>query len=124
MITQILSKNYVVLETNTVYLFDAYSDLNLHFNTGYDEFEFDVKLKFKTDEKTEDGRVKKYSTENEITFLFINFDNPFGSGTSKPVEIATINDKNVYMHVWIYGVGKNQNETTTRKVEYTVFMER
>lgn len=124
MITQILSKDYIVLDTNTVYFFEPYSDLTLHFETGAaDGFNFDIKLTFKTDKNLEQS-VEKTVSENEIAFQFINFDNPFGIGTTKPLEIATVNEKKLYMHIWIYGVGQNADAVGVRKVEYTVFEER
>lgn len=124
MITQIFSDAYEVIESNTVYLFNPYSELFLHFETGYEEFRFDVKLYFETDRKKEGQFVEKKVTENEFLVQFTNFDNPFGSGTSKPLELATVNDKELYMHIWIYAIGKSGEKTTARKVEYTVFMER
>lgn len=123
MITEILSKNCVILESNTVYLFEPYSDLTMHFESGSDEFNFNIKLIFKTDKGSEQA-AERMVNEHEVVFRFTNFDNPLGSGTSNPLEIATINDKKLYMHIWVYGVGRDDNKTSVRKIEYTVFMER
>ena len=123
MITQI-SDEYKVIETNVVCLFNPYSELLLHFETGCDGFSFNVKLFFETDETKEEQFVEKKVTENEFVVRFTNFDNPFGSGTSKPIELATLDGKELYMHIWIYAIGKSDRKTTARKVEYTVFMER
>lgn len=124
MIIDISTGEYKVLETDTIYLFEPYSDLKLHFETAYAEFVFDVKLLFITDKENKMQKVKKEVNGNEIVFEFTNFDNPFGSGTTKPIELATINDKKIYIHIWIYAVAKEENNVITRKVEYTVFMER
>lgn len=123
MITEILSKNCMIMESNTLYLFEPYSDLTMHFESGSDEFNFNVKLMFKTDKDLEQS-AERMVTENEVAFRFTNFDNPLGSGTSNPLEIATINDRKLYMHIWVYAVGQNQNAISVRKIEYTVFMER
>lgn len=123
MITEILSKNCVILDSNTVYLFEPYSDLTMHFESGSDEFNFNIKLIFKTDKDIEQSAERMVSG-NEVAIRFTNFDNPLGSGTSNPLEIATINEKKLYMHIWVYGVGQKQNVTIVRKIEYTVFMER
>lgn len=124
MITQIFSDGYEIIESNAVCLFNPYSELLLHFETGCEGFSFDVKLSFETDETKEGQLVEKKVTENEFLVHFTNFDNPFGSGTSKPIELATVDNKELYMHIWIYAIGKSGGKTTARKVEYTVFMER
>lgn len=37
-------------------------------------------------------------------------------GTPKPIEIATIEEKKLYMHIWSYAVSES-----VRKIEYTVY---
>lgn len=41
-----------------------------------------------------------------------------GVGTSEPVELGSVANRKLYMHLWVYAPG---NET--RKIEYTLYLE-
>ena len=59
--------------------------------------------------------------ENGLKIIFKNFNNPFGSGTAKPILIGQIAEAKLYFMCWSYLLGQHKN---TRKIEYTIFKER
>lgn len=113
------SGNLDVLTTGTAFLKEPNSDLTFNLNFEEENFKIRIVLKFvSTDEK-------EYSIEREIsgntaTLLCYNFDEKSGIGTSFPIDMATINDRKLYLHFWAYMIGKNE----TRKVEYTFYRKR
>lgn len=121
MITNIRTGDYDVIDNNIVYLFDQKSDLVLHFKSG--KFEFDLRLAFKEESKDEQD-LNIAVTKDEIRIECTNFDRNLGTGTTKPLEIATINSKKIYFHFWVYLMGNIEQNEVARKVEYTVLSER
>lgn len=121
MITEICTGNYRILESNTVYLFEPQSDLSLHFEFNNEEtFEFDLNILFEKTEGTHSMKVGMH--ENEIRIICSNFDDVTGTGSIEPIEIATVNDKRLYIHIWSSLHGGVCNRA--REVVYTVFIER
>lgn len=115
----ISTNGYKVVSHGTVILYDVDSELKISVEAS-EEFSFDVILQFI---KTDSGKIevkKEISNETIITFKCLNFENNLGSGTAKPLPIATVAGKDLLLHFWSYLMGKNHS---TRKVEYT-FLEK
>lgn len=123
MITEIYNDNYKIIESNTVFLFKSESDLILHFEiSDDDEFEFDLRIVFQSNQERQ--YIKMVTEENEVRIVCGNFNNALGLGSPEPIEIATVNNKKMYIHIWSSLFGKPGNELKVRRVEYTVFLER
>ena len=122
MITNISSDKYNIYESNAVFLFEKDSDLTLHF-IFKDNFEFDIRFIFKTDSDISKEKIERNVNGNMLELRCINFNSVLGTGTTMPVEIATIENKKMYIHFWSFVYGSD-SENKTRKVEYTVFIER
>lgn len=59
--------------------------------------------------------------ENKIEYKCMNFNGSFGTGTSKPIEFGTMDEKKMFIHFWIYEMGSNDN---VRKIEYSIWKEK
>lgn len=123
MITNISTGKYIITESNVVYLTDKESDLILHFKVEND-FEFDFKFTFVTDSEDTSLRLQRKIDGNVSEVICTNFNNPFGTGTTEPLELANIDGKKLYIQFWSFLLGSGQKEKQTRKVEYTVLLER
>ena len=67
-------------------------------------------------------QIDKILTENTITFTCLNF-NDRGTGFSKPMSIAQIDGKEVFLMLWSYLEGAEEIGKT-RSVKYTIFQEK
>lgn len=122
MITNISTGDYNVIESNVVYLYKHDMDLILDFEFG--SFKFKIVIVFADDTNTKEERISREVSSDTVKFTCINFKNNFGTGTTKPIEIATIDNKKLYIHLWSFVLGNIEAEMIARKVEYTVFAER
>lgn len=84
-----------------------------------DSFGFDLLIKFTSNDE-EQQRLQQSVSGNTITFNCVNFDNPLGTGTKKPIELATFNSKKVYINFWVNALGDN----ALKKITYTIYSER
>jgi len=118
MVIEKSSSNHIILESGSVI---TYSNSNeVHFSIKMDDsFSFDLILKFSSDDEKQ-YRLEQNVTNNTITLDCINFDNPMGTGTKKPIELATFNNKKIYINFWVNSLGKN----ALKKIAYTVYSER
>lgn len=121
MITNISTGNYNVIESNVVYLYNNDSDLVLNFEFG--AFKFNVKFIFVDNDNIE-KKLQSRIDGDTINFKCTNFYNEFGTGTTQPLEIATIENKKAYIQFWVFGHGEPPKGAFVRKVEYTIFIER
>lgn len=97
------------------------SDSDLKFEIEHNEFSFCIILKFinrKGNEQSMEKEVK--SEDNTLILKCTNFNNALGTGTLKPLPIATVSGKEIFLHFWSYLLG---NKESTRKVEYTFLEE-
>lgn len=123
MITNISTGNYTVVESNVVYLYKYDMDLVLDFQFD-NNFKFKIRIFFEDDQETKDQSLQYRTSEDLVEFKCKNFKNELGTGTIIPVEIATIENKRLYIHFWSFIHGNLNAEKFVRKVEYTVFLER
>ena len=120
MITNIGTDKYHIIESNMILLFEKDANLTLSFK--FDDFLFDIKLIFNTDDSIEGG-ITKNVNGNKIEIKCTNFNNSLGTGTIKPIDIAIIDGKNLYIHFWSH-LYTSEKDASVRKLEYTVFLER
>ena len=114
----ISTNQHKVIESGSIISYEKDSDIemNVAFENG---FSFKILFLF-IDEKIKESRLDKEIKEgNKIIFKCVNFDNALGTGTVKPVSLATIENKEVFLHFWVYLLA----DKGARKLEYT-FLER
>ncbi|HHV10417.1 MAG TPA: hypothetical protein GXX75_09100 [Clostridiales bacterium] len=115
---KLFSGQYEIINSSTVMLFDKDSNLIFEIDTG--DFKFTVELLFVGDGQGNKIINRTIDTEkNKITLACNNFTNVFGTNTSIPVSIATINGKGMFLHLDV-----SLMEDGIRIVNYTIFLER
>jgi len=64
-------------------------------------------------------RLEKESLSTKVLKLKIfNFNNPLGTGTTKPIEMGTINNRKLYLAFTVYALDKD----SLKLFQYTFFM--
>lgn len=118
MIIEKSSSDYSIIDSGSTLTFS--NDAELSFSVKIDDsFSFLLVLEFvSTDEKQH--KLKQHISGNTIKLTCINFDNPLGTGTSKPIELATFNGKKIYVNFWVYALGEN----SLRKIVYSFYSKR
>ena len=110
----ISTDNYKVVSSGMVILYGPDSELKFSI-VASNNFSFDVVLKFAENDDGKKG-VNKEVDGNTIIFKCINFNGALGTGTTKPLPIATVSGKDISMQFWSYLLG---DKNSARKVEYT-----
>lgn len=112
------SGNAIILDSGSILAFSNTSDIE--FAIVMDEsFAFDLVLKFESDGKKQHN-TKANVQNNKVEITCINYDNPLGIGTSKPIELGAFEGKKIYLNFWVFSLGNN----TARKVSYTLYKEK
>lgn len=108
---------YKIVSHGQVFLFGINKDLKINILTE-DKFEFSVNLKFVNDSYGE-RRVNKILEKNVINLTCYNFDD-VGTGLTKPMSLAKIDGKELFLTFWSYLEGGENG--SVRSVKYTIFM--
>lgn len=117
----ISSGEYEVVGSGVVTAFDENGTINFHYMMDDKfQFSFNLILSFKNDE-TGNQIIHRTVTDNTIEFECCNF-NDSGTGTSKPISLASSKGKTMYIRFWCYFDGDMAGKNKTRKVEYTFFV--
>lgn len=109
---------YEIISHGQVFLFDINENFRIHILTD-DDFEFSVDLKFKNDPDGEQ-RIQKALEGNVISLICYNFDD-IGTGLTKPMAIAKVDGKEMFLMFWSYLEGNESGKVRT--VKYTIFMQ-
>lgn len=118
MIIEKSSSNHTVLESGSVITYSNENEVLFSIKMD-DTFSFDLLLKF-TSNGEEQHQLQQSVSGNTITLNCVNFDNPLGTGTKKPIELATFDNKKVYINFWVNALGDN----ALKKIAYTFYTER
>ena len=111
------SGDYDIVSSGQTFLFGL--DENLRINiASEDNFEFSVVLEFQENSHGE-REIKKEVKDNVITLTCTNF-NASGTGLKKPINIARVNGKEVFLMFWAYLEGVEDGKV--RSVKYSVFV--
>ena len=112
-----INNGYNVIYSDSIILYDDKTDLELNIEANKN-FSFDIIFQFYED-GTKKTKIEKEVTGNTLVLKCLNFDSRSGTGTTRPISIATIDQKTWKLHFWLYLLG--ENDTRTRKIEYTIF---
>lgn len=99
------------------YAKDAGYEIHVKFD---DEFSLTVSLKFGADDPSGKPEMKPaVDTKRQVITLECNNFNDFvGTGTTKPLNIATYQGRKVYMNFWVRTPGNGEN----REVRYCFYL--
>ena len=118
----IYNNKYVLIDSNSIILFDIDEPIEIDevFSNSFTVIFRIISEKDETCEQKLEYRVVEGT--NTIEFKCLNFINSLGTGTVKPIEVGMYGGKKFYIHFWIYALGGR--EDVTRKLEYSIWMER
>lgn len=112
------SSNFEIIDSGALIAYD--NDSNVIMSIECDEnFTFNLKFVFDSSD-CKDHNLKLRIDDNTIELTCTNFDNALGTGTAKPIELATVNGKKVYLNFCAYSLLNN----AMRKIDYTIYVER
>ena len=118
MLIEKTSSDHIILDSGSAITFNSTAELSLSCKMD-DDFGFTLVINFESNGDKQ--RSLKQSVDgNTIQLTCINFDNSLGTGTTKPIELATYNGKKIYINFFVYALG----EKSLRKIVYTFYMER
>lgn len=112
------SSGYTILESGSIITYDQENNDILFSITMDESFSFSLSLKF-TSNSEKQYQLQQSVSENTITLNCINFDNPFGTGTNKPIELATFQNKKIYINFWVTALGNKG----MKQISYTFYYE-
>ena len=112
----ISTSGYNVIRSGNAILYDENADLKFKITVG-NGFRFNIILKFINDADKKQDLEKKISEDNTIIFICTNFNNTLGTGTKRPLPVATIAGKEWFLHLFVYG---NDDKDAPKRVEYTI----
>lgn len=111
------SGDYDIINSGYVFLFGKDEDLKIDIDAE-NGFKFALILKFRKDDSVE-KKIEKEMIDQTIILSCINFRNN-GTGLASPVNIATVNGKELYFMFWAYQEGEDE----VRGIKYTLFYEK
>lgn len=80
---------------------------------------FKLSFCFLKDKSITDHRMEAEApNNNEVVVKLINFNNPLGTGTIRPVHFASSNGKKLYVNFYVYVVGESSST-----LHYTIYKE-
>lgn len=112
------SSNHIILDSGSAITYSSTSELSFSVKMD-DTFGFLLVLKFESTGESQ-HEVKQNVSGNTITLTCVNFDNSLGTGTTRPIELATFKGKKIYFNFWVYALG----EKSLRKIVYSFYSER
>lgn len=113
------SGNYNIVSSGQVFLFGE-EDLKIDVIAN-ENFNFSIVLNF-TKDVSEETTIEIEGEGNTISLKCVNFSD-LGTGSSKPINIATIQGKKLFFMFWSYFEGMPE-QGQARSVKYTLFLEK
>ncbi len=117
--------SYVILQSGVVITTNKNESLTLQLSLTNEEgkspFSFSIQFLFE-DKEGEDKKfyIKSDDARNLISITCINFNNPLGTGSTNPINIATYMNRSVSLQFFIYEVGQG----IAKKIEYCLYYQR
>lgn len=78
---------------------------------------------FLDDDKNPEMKLNAEVSDDRKTmvFMFLNFNNPLGTGNVHPIKLASLNGKELYLLYRIYALTEVGKEPAGRTIHYTWF---
>ena len=115
------SNGYEIVDSGTLYLFKKDGDIEYNMDIVVikePEIRFKLKIIFNFVNDKDGIRINRKVEGETVCLECCNFDNNLGTGTNTPIELGSVANRKLYMHLWVFTPG---NET--RKIEYTLYLE-
>ena len=114
--TQLFSNNKEIIASGTAISFnDEPITIKL-----FDDAQQVVLMQFSFEKDTEDKnqRMQTSIADDTLIFTLVNFDNPLGTGTNKPINFASYNSKTLYIHFRVTSL-----QDSDRTLYYSIYAE-
>lgn len=110
------TNNHKVISSGTIIGFS--NSPNFTFNISNSSFSFQLKLTFLLDDSQKDQVISSTILDgNVIELKCFNFTNTLGSGTTTPINLATLNGKKIYFRFIAHDM------TSLPRLTYTFYEE-
>ena len=109
------SGNHAVFASGMLFSFSKKDDFRLEITPNKD-FTFNIYIKIVENGGNRD--VLKTVEDKDMYITCVNFG--LGAGTTFPLEIATVENKKMFLHLWLEAVDSSSN---VYKLNYTIYIE-
>jgi len=109
------SADFEIIDSGSIITFDSTSDISLAVNCGAD-FNFVVKFII-TSTGCSEHKITPSVNGTVISFDSSDCNNAIGIGTIEPIELASYDEKKIYVNFWVYDLGSG----SLKKIDYTVY---
>lgn len=118
MSTVLKSDGKQIIDSGTVLTYASDSNLEIIVDKNEDDYAIKIILEFDSDNENSKPYLRFETKQQEKTIVIkcLNFTNTLGSGTSKVLELATINEKKLFMNFIIRRLNDG-----IREVVYTLY---
>ena len=114
----ISSREATLVYSNRICCFDN-DQLDFKYNfTDKKEDELKIHFVFKYSVDSKQSIEMSTEVDDEITIRLTNFNNPLGAGLKKPVQIAKLNDKSIFIMFNVY-----KNDESNPILDLSLYME-
>ena len=113
------SGNYHIIASGGSFLFHSKDDLSIRID-NVNGFDLAIILRFLEDD-SDRTHLERENAGDHLLIQCFNFKDS-GTGLTRPMRIAKIGGKDVYLSFWAYSEGSNGE--SARYVRYTVFLEK
>ena len=108
---EIKNGDLLLTKSDTILVYDN-QDVLLTFDE-----QFTLTFYFVEDSTIKENKIEIENVDNGIKLKLINFNNPIGVATTKPIPFATSNGKPVYVSFAVYSISK------TKVLHYNIYTE-
>lgn len=116
---EVISGKYRIIESGVSMTFNPEDDMEMKCNL-LDSLEVIIVLSFSEGEGKTGVRIDTDPSKNLIRMIFTDSTNPISYGLGRPVEVATIEGKRIFLRIWVTRMGDGHR---AKKVDYTFFEE-
>ncbi len=116
---EITSGKYKVIESGVSMTFEPKDDMEMRCDL-LDSLEVTIIISFSRGDGEVGVRIETDSSRNLIRMEFKDSTNPISYGLGRPVEVATIEGRRIFLRVWVTRMGDGYR---AKRVDYTFFEE-
>ncbi|MFS0689404.1 DUF6864 domain-containing function [Sporosarcina sp. 179-K 8C2 HS] len=90
----------------------------VEFNLELTNFPLKIIMVFKNDSKTEPHMEPATIDNTTLSLILYNYNNPLGTGSTRPLKIADYQGKHIYLNYRIYSL----SDTSDKTVQYSFYL--
>jgi len=104
---KITSGNYEVFDSGTVISFEQ-EPVTFHLAE-----DLKIRILFRDDEEKKNENRLEFNPVNdkELEIILINFNSSLGTGNTVPLQVGTLNNRNLYLNFRVYTLNVKTNKT-------------